>query len=209
MEILRLNDTNLAGCAARGAAALRAGGIVLYPTDTLYGLGADAFSDGAVAKIFDIKDRRDDKPIHAIVSDLAMAREYGDIPEAANVLVETFGGKVTLIVRKREFDTGIVRGLTTFGFRIPDNDLCKAMLAAFGKPITATSANKSGAPTGRRIDAILAQLGEAAEKIDLVIDAGELPERMPSSVVDLSGAQPRVLREGAISTVDIFATLAI
>ncbi|OGG53605.1 threonylcarbamoyl-AMP synthase [Candidatus Kaiserbacteria bacterium RIFCSPLOWO2_12_FULL_53_8] len=209
MEVVQLKNDNLQQVAAHAAAVLRAGGVVLYPTDTLYGLGADALSDNAVERIYDIKGREDKKPIHAIVTNLAMAGEYADIGIEAHALLEKFGGQITLIVRKRGIETGIAKGISTFGFRIPDNEFCIALAKHFGKPITATSANKAGEKPERSVQRILAQLTPdsytsvlqktAIENIDLVIDAGELPESKPSTVVDLSGAEPVILREGAIS----------
>jgi len=211
MEIIKLNGNTMGECAARAAGILRAGGVVLYPTDTLYGLGANALSDEAVAKVKLIKGRDEGKPIHAIVSDLDMAARYGEVGEDARMLAQEFGGKVTLIVKKRkDFDTGIMRGIPTFGFRVPDNQFCIALARALGTPVTATSANKSGEKPERSPEKILTQLGhsnilENIGMLDLVIDAGELPERAPSTVVDLSGAELElvVLREGAISAASL------
>ncbi len=197
MEVIHLNAENVEEAAARAAGVLRTGGVVLYPTDTLYGLGADAFSAAAVAKIYAIKGRDEKKPIHAIVSDIEMAKRYGEVPGPANILVREFGGKVTLIVPTK---TG-----PTFGFRIPDNAFCIAMVKAFGKPITATSANISGQETGRAASDILQQL----TGIDLAVDAGEIPESKPSTVVDLCGEKPKVLREGAVSSSEISSALGL
>ncbi len=194
---------NVEECAARAGAVLRAGGVVLYPTDTLYGLGADALSDAAVAKVYALKGREEQKPMHAIVADLEMADAYGEVSDTARTLVETFGGKVTLIVKKHNVDSGIAKGIQTFGFRIPDSEFSIAMVPAFGKPFSPTSENKSGGASPRRIDAILKQLGDVAHMIDLVIDAGELPISAPSTVVDFSGSEPVILREGAISAASL------
>ena len=209
MERLRLTEETIPVCAARAAEALRAGGVVLYPTDTLYGLGVDALSDDAVAKIYTLKGRREDRPVHAIVSDLSMAETYAEVTESARLLSERLPeGQVTFILKKQVgFDAGITKGIETFGFRIPANEFCIQMVRAFRRPITATSANRSGERPERSVDKILAQLGEAAEGIDLVIDAGELPERQPSTVVDLSGPTPRIVREGAIPQSAIFKAL--
>ena len=208
MERITLTSGNVEECASRAAEVLRAGGVVLYPTDTLYGLGGDALSDTAVANICSIKGRDEGKPVHAIVADMAMAEKFGNVTQHAQLLAKKFGGKVTLVVKKvSEVDTGIARGISTFGFRIPDNEFCIALTRSFGGPVTATSANTSGLPSARRVDDILAQLGASAEKIDLVIDAGELPERKPSTVVDLSGAGPDILREGAVPAAEIRALL--
>ncbi len=203
MDRLYATDT---GVAAKAASVLRAGGIVLYPTDTLYGLGADALSDEALAGIIALKGRDAAKPIHAIVSDLAMAEQYGDIHTLVRMLArELPKGKATFIVRKRAgLETGILRGKSTFGFRIPDSALCAALLRSFGGPITATSANASGEAPPSSVDGILAQLGERAASIACVIDAGELPPSSPSTVIDLSAAEPVILREGAVPDADVW-----
>ncbi|MFA7310157.1 MAG: L-threonylcarbamoyladenylate synthase [Candidatus Paceibacterota bacterium] len=206
MRVIHLDGTNLIDAASEAAAVVRKGGVVLYPTDTLYGLGADAFSDDAVAKVFRIKGRNEGKPMHAIVDGLGMAERYGDISEDTKKLAAAVPrGQLTFIVRKRaDVVNGISKDISTFGFRIPDNDFCIQMLRAFGKPITATSANRAGETPLRSVDAILeqlglpAQVGDAANGIDLIIDAGELPVRKASSVVDLSGPEPKMLREGAV-----------
>ena len=205
METIRLTRENVEEAAARAGVVLGAGGVVLYPTDTLYGFGADAFSNDAVDKIYGIKGRDEKKPIHALVSDLEMAARFGEITDAVRSLAEKLPqGKATFIVRKKPgIETGIARTIETFGFRIPDNAFCIAMIKAFGDPVTATSANKAGEPPLRSIPEILSQLGANAGMIDLVIDAGELPESKPSTVIDLSSGEVRILREGAIAKDDI------
>ncbi len=221
METVQLNKARMDAIVRRAAAVLRAGGVVLYPTDTLYGLGADALSDDAVAKIYAIKGRDDGKPIHAIVADFAMAEKYAEITDDARLLAERLPqGQVTCILRKKVgFDTGIMAGIATFGFRIPDNEFCIRLVREFGRPITATSANVSGQKPEREVEAILEQLRatnpyasllqKTAIGIDLVIDAGELPERLPSTVVDLSSGTPFIIREGTIPAADIWGALDI
>ena len=213
-----LTEHNIGEAAERAATQLRAGGVVLYPTDTLYGLGVDALSDEAVAKIFAVKGRNEGKPVHAIVSDIAMAGKYGEISDAARVFAEKLPrGQVTFVVRKKTgMDTGISKDIPTFGFRIPDNAFCIEMLHAFGGPITATSANRAGEVPQCSVDAIMAQLEEHSNvlqnvgtwNIDLIVDAGELPARKPSSVVDVSGTAPVILREGAVSRNEIEAVVS-
>ncbi|OGG76849.1 threonylcarbamoyl-AMP synthase [Candidatus Kaiserbacteria bacterium RIFCSPLOWO2_01_FULL_54_24] len=206
MEKLKLSEANIEECAARAAAVLRAGGVVLYPTDTLYGLGSDALSDEAVAKIYAIKRREKWKPIHAIVADLEMAGRYAELTDDVRSFAKQLPkGQVTFILKKRAgSNSGILNGLDTFGFRIPDNELCIALTRAFDGPVTATSANVSGMESGSTVEGILAQLGENARHIDLILDTGELPTRAPSTVVDLSGETPVILREGAIPNSEIW-----
>lgn len=179
---------------------MRAGGVVLYPTDTLYGLGADALSDEAVAKVRRIKEREKGKPIHCIVADIEMAEQYGEFNNTARLLAKQFlPGLLTLVLKKKGgIDSGIARNIETIGIRIPKNDFCLALAKEFGKPYTTTSANISGEASERSVRKILARLGKAASGINLVIDAGELPERQPSTVVGVSGSDIVILREGAV-----------
>src|SRR3989344_6329752 len=145
METVRLNEGNTVEVGVQVADILKRGGVVLYPPDALYGLGADALSDGAVAKVVAIKGRDEGKPMHAIVADLDMAAEYAEVSNDAELLVKEFGGSVTLILKKKKgMDSGIAKNIETFGIRIPNHPLCIEMCRAFGKPITATSANVAG-----------------------------------------------------------------
>ncbi|MDO8561398.1 MAG: L-threonylcarbamoyladenylate synthase [bacterium] len=203
---------------------LRAGGVILFPTDTQYGLGADALSDDAVEKIYAIKGRDERKPIHCIVSDVAMMEKYAEVPDMARMLAGEFlPGGLTLILKKREgIETGIAHGISTIGIRIPNNQFCMKLAKEFGRPFTATSANVSGQKTEHTVEAILEQFGpnnsysnvlknirirKEEMPIDLVVDAGELPDSQPSTVVDLSGKEPVILREGAIPAADIWNLL--
>ena len=209
MQNIHLGADNIDEAVRSSVGALNAGGVVLYPTDTLYGLGADALSDSAVDKIYSIKGREEDKPIHAIVADMAMAEKYAVINDFARKLSNRFSpGPQTLILKKQKgLQSGITRKLDTIGVRIPNNSFCTALAREFGGPITATSANKSGLPPPRSVDKILEQLGRKASLIDLIIDAGELPLGAPSTVVDVARVRPIVLREGAIAAADIWDEL--
>lgn len=198
METVSVNDP---AAIAKAAEALRSGGVILYPTDTLYGLGADALSDEALAKVREIKGRDEKKPIHAIVSGLEMAAEYGEVNEMALALASAYmPGPLALILRKKPGATiAMCEGRDEFGFRIPNSEFCLNLAREFGQPFTTTSANLAGAQPEHSPEKIIAQLGERAHLIDLVVDAGELPERLPSTVVDVSSGEMRILREGAIS----------
>lgn len=195
--------------AARAALVLRRGGVVLYPTDTIYGLGADAFSDEAVAKIQRIKGRNEEKPISCMVASLHHIKQHVVVDRRAERLVEAFlPGALTLVLPKRDgFEGGVARGVRGVGIRIPDHAYCLALGRAYGAPITATSANRSGEVVHATIDAILVQLGEDAALIDLVIDEGELPPSSASTVADLSGGDVAILREGPISGIDLLRAI--
>ena len=201
METIRLSETSIGRASLKAAGALRAGGVILYPTDTLYGLGADAFSDEAVDKIYEIKGRDAHKPIHAIFSDMQTVEEYAEVNDIARKLADKFlPGALTLVLKKKEnVRGGIARNMTTIGVRIPDNSFCLETARAFGKPFTATSANIAGQITGRSVEEILHQFGSQTRLLDLVIDAGLLPQRSPSTVVDVSEGELRILRVGPMS----------
>ena len=212
MNIVSLNSkVDLKDAVRHASDVLRAGGVVLYPTDTLYGLGADALSDEAVAKVQRIKGRNEKKPIHAIVADLVMAEKYAVANDDARLLVHTFWpacakhsaagrpGPLTLILKKKpHVNAGIARDIDTFGVRTSDNLFCLALAREFGRPYTTTSANKADLEPQRSVEAILSQLGETSADIDLIIDAGELPRCLPSTVVDVRPGSLAIIREGAI-----------
>ena len=206
---IRLNKENLDEAVAAASGILKRGGVIIYPTDTLYGLGADAFSDKAVEKIYEIKGREGDKPIHAAVKDLGMAEQYAEITGLARKLTDAFWpGPLTLVLKRhKEVRAGIAKKIPTIGIRVPNDKFCLALCSKFGGLFTATSANKSGLPPPRSIGKILEQLGPKASLIDLIIDAGQLPPRAPSTVVDVSGARPIIVREGAIPSADIWNEL--
>ena len=209
MEIVQLTDANLPECITKAVEVLQRGGVILCPTDTLYGLGVDALSSAAVDVLYKIKGREEGKPIHCMVSDLNMAERYAQFDFRARTIAKEFlPGPLTIILKKHPtFDTGITRDITTIGIRIPNADFCLEIEKMFRKPVTTTSANLSGKPCERTIEQILLQLGDAAREIDLVIDAGELPESLPSTVVDLSDEDPIILREGVIPSADIWQVL--
>lgn len=206
MEIIDLKK-GLSECVFKASGVLRSGGVIIYPTDTLYGLGTDALSDDAVAKIYAVKGRNENKPMHAVFADLTMVEEYAEINDAARKLAEKFfPGALTLVLKKKPgVDTGIARGIETIGIRIPDNDFCLELARTFGKPYTATSANQAGSPPQLSVEKVLAQLESTAKDVDLVIDDGQLPMQLPTTVVNVVSDTPVILREGGIPSSDIFS----
>src|SRR3990167_9977887 len=192
MQRLILDERGINACVETASVVLKNGRVILFPTDTLYGIAADAFSDEAVDTIYAIKGRDEKKPIHCIAVDIAMAEKYAEVTDDARLLFERLlPGGLTVILRKRKnVRGGIARSIETIGIRIPHNDFCIQLAGAFGEPFTATSANLAGHEHQRSVEAILKQLGPNAEMIDLIIDAGELPPSAPSTVVDLSGEEP-------------------
>ena len=184
---------------------LNSGGILLYPTDTLYGLGVDALNVEALKKLKVLKGRDEGKPISIVVSDMEMAEVYAEVTPLARKLAEVFlPGKITLILNARDnLPVELTAGTGTIGIRIPNNILCLNIARELGRPYTATSANVSDMDSKSTVSGILAQFGAQAGMIDRVIDVGELLESLPSTVVDARGDTPHIIREGAISKEDI------
>lgn len=211
MEVIRLNDSNILDAVARAARVLRAGGVILYPTDTLYGLGADALSDPAFEKVCMIKDRDERRPIHAVFESLAAAEAYAEISPLGRRLAEAFlPGPLTLVFKKKpSVTTGIGHNLSSIGVRIPNHAFCLALAREFGTPFTTTSANISGAESPSTFEGIEKQLGANTRFIDLAIDGGALPKYLRSTVVDVREQKPHILREGAISSAEIEKALGV
>ena len=181
------------------AETLLEGDILLYPTDTLYGLGVDALNSEAIKRLKELKGRDEGKPISVIISDMEMAETYAEVTPLAKRLAERFlPGKLTIILNAKNLHDELTGGTGTIGIRIPNHVFCLALAKEFGRPYTATSANIAGEESKRSVPEILAQFGEKAGGIGKVIDAGELMESLPSTVVDARGNRPIVVREGAV-----------
>ncbi len=173
----------------RAISALTSGSIIVYPTETSYGLGADATNDRAVKKIIAIKKRSKSKKISVAFSDLKMAKKYLVITKDAEKLAKAFlPGPLTLIVESKAKPTKKI------GFRIPDHKFVLSLIRKFGKPITTTSANISGEGDLYKIKDVIRIF---SHKIDLIIDGGNLAKRKPSTVYDV--LDKKILRKGPIS----------
>ncbi len=178
------------------------------PTDTVYGLGVALDAPDGLARLFAAKDRPLDKAVVLLVSDAEQAAEIGVMTPAARALADRFWpGGLTLVLaqapagRLPEVLTG---GKRTIGVRLPAHDCPRRLARALG-PLPVTSANLSGHPDALDAGAVLAQLGD---RIDLVLDGGTAGGGVPSTVVDCSAAEPRVLREGAVEMESLFDALA-
>lgn len=184
---------------ARTAAILRAGGVVLYPTDTLYGLGALASLDAAVERVFRLKGRPADKPLPLLLARPQEAEVLAIVSPLARKLMGRFWpGALTLILpRASAFRSRALAGGDSIALRLPDHPLARALIEAAGGPLTGTSANRAGGPDPVTAQEALSQLGDG---VDLVLDAGPCPRGRGSTVLDLTGEEPVLLREGALPT---------
>ena len=190
------------------AAALATGHLVAFPTETVYGLGADATSDAAVARVFEAKGRPIFNPLIAHVPDLASAEKLVAMSGAARQLARRFWPGALTLVLPRRADCPVSflasAGLDTLAIRVPDHPVALALLRAFGKPVVAPSANPSGglSPTtaGHVRDAL-------ADKVSIVLDGGACRIGIESTVIDLSGDVPALLRPGGVSTEELEAIL--
>ncbi|MCR4264078.1 MAG: L-threonylcarbamoyladenylate synthase [Candidatus Roizmanbacteria bacterium] len=201
MHIIKLSPSNHTEVIKQVIRVLQSGGIVIYPTETCYGVGVDATNPEAVKKLLAYKERPSGKAISIAVCDEEMARKYVEVNETARNLYKNFlPGPVTVISRsKHNVAQGIEAEDGSLGIRIPDYPFTLELIKQFGKPITATSANLSGRKTPYSVQDILNTASEKNKKlIDLIIDAGELSPNPPSTVVDTRMNDERVLREGSI-----------
>ncbi|NOY15229.1 MAG: threonylcarbamoyl-AMP synthase, partial [bacterium] len=176
---------------------LKDGGLVIYPTDTCYGAGVDAANAKAVDKLLKFKGSRRNRPISVAVSDVKMAKKYVKINKTAAFFYKHFlPGPYTVVSEyKGGLDDRLVSPVRTLGIRIPDYDLVLKMVGLLNGPITSTSANPSGQRTPYSVkEDILGLAGKKLDYVDLVLDAGRLPKRPPSVVVDTTGESVNVLR---------------
>jgi L-threonylcarbamoyladenylate synthase len=179
------------------------GGIIAYPTDTFYGLGADPGNPAAVRRLFEIKGGRTDQPILLLLSDAGEVNNWaaGVTPQASVLMNRFWPGPLTLVFKAK---AGVLPELTagtgTIGLRVPGNGLTLELLRSLGRVLTGTSANLSGRPSLRTAREAAEALGPL---VDLVLDGGETTGGKPSTVVDVSADAPRVLREGAVPSRDI------
>lgn len=178
---------------------LRAGGLVAFPTETVYGLGARAFDPTAIARIFAVKRRPLDNPLIVhIASDDQLPSITPEIPPVARKVMTAFWpGPLTLVLRRaEEVPAAVSAGLGTVAVRMPDHPLALSLIREFGEPIAAPSANRSGRPSPTLAEHVVQELGDA---VDLVLDGGPCRIGLESTVLDLTADPPRVLRPGAIS----------
>jgi L-threonylcarbamoyladenylate synthase len=192
---------------ASAAKHLIAGDLVAFPTETVYGLGADASNSAAVAKIYSVKGRPNDHPLIVHIASMDRMGDWAsEVPEYAIALARNFWpGPMTLVLKRSELAGDFVTGgQDTVGVRVPDHVVALALLEAFersgGKGVAAPSANRFGHVSPTTADAVVEELADYLSKEDLVLDGGACAVGVESTIIDCTGLLPRVLRPGAIST---------
>jgi len=182
---------------------LNNGEVIAYPTETIYGLGADVLNRKAVKRIFDLKARDYGLPISILVADLDMMREYVDhVPDEIIPLLRRFwpGPLTMLFPASSSFPKGLITNTGKVGIRISSNPIASAIVRKFGKPITTTSANLSDFPASLNVKHIKKYFGE---KIPCIVDGGECEPSRGSTVVDVGAETMRIIREGVIPADDV------
>jgi L-threonylcarbamoyladenylate synthase len=185
---------------------LKEGGVVAFPTDTLYALAADATNPAAVERIFEIKGREGGKPLPVFVSGAEMAARYASLTSEAEALARRYWpGALTLVLRRLpQFESAALAGGETVALRAPDHPVALAILLGAGRPLTGTSANAAGGPDPVTASDVVDALGD---RVDVVLDGGACPQGRPSTIVDCTQSPPKVLREGAISAAELATAL--
>lgn len=188
----------------RAAEILRAGGLVAFPTETVYGLGADATNDDAVARIFEAKGRPAFNPLISHAADMAMARRLAAFDPVAEALAAAFWpGPLTLVLPRAEgspVSLLATAGLDTLAVRVPAHEIARALIARTGRPLAAPSANPSGTVSPTRAAHVAEGLGD---KVDMILDGGPCTAGIESTIVALVDGTPRLLRPGAIAREEI------
>ncbi|MGB8682782.1 MAG: L-threonylcarbamoyladenylate synthase [Candidatus Binatus sp.] len=189
-----------------GIAALQAGELVVYPTETFYAIGADAFSSVALQRLFRVKGREPGRPVGLIAADTAMAFSVArEIPSVARRLADAFWpGPLTIVMPARDEIAPELTGADGVGVRVSPNPVARALSAGLGRPITATSANLSREPPASELEDARAGLGE---KVNVYLEGGKLTAPAPSTVVVVSESGWNMVRVGAISENQIAAAL--
>lgn len=197
MKIIDIKNNFSPELASKEAALnLLKGKAVVYPTDTLYGLGVNIFDTESIRKLFAIKKRPERKPIPVIVDSIRMAKAVAEVDlKREKVLKSFWPGPFTFILKKKPIVSYLLTaGKNTIALRIPDSEFCKMMVSDFEGPVSATSANISGEEPSQDPREIIERFEKEEIQPDLFIDAGVLPESEPSTIIDITGNMPKVLR---------------
>jgi len=182
----------------QAAFLLQQGQLVCFPTDTVYGIGAAASSDDAIRRLYAVKGRSPDKPLPLLISETAEASWYAEVtPVAKSLMARFWPGPLTIVMRKVEgLRSRALAGQNTVALRVPDHVVPRDLVRMLGEPLTGSSANRSGARPPVSAAEVAFSLGEM---VSLVIDGGRAPSGEESTVVDVTGAAPVIVREGVVT----------
>lgn len=196
MKILKISKKNFKKVVRLTTKAVKEGEIIICPTDTVYGLIADATNKKAVERLFSVKKRRKEKAIPIFIKDLKTAKKLAVIDKTKEqFLKRAWPGKITVILKRKKSRIRIYGvNKNTIGLRIPGNKIINFLLLKLNFPLTGTSANISGKPPSGNIKKILSQFKNKKHLPDFVIDIGNLPKSKPSIVMDLTVQPPKILR---------------
>jgi L-threonylcarbamoyladenylate synthase len=201
MRVIKYGSKSLKELVKEISDLIKEGRVIICPTDTVYGLIADATNQKAIEKVFKIKKRQKEKALSIFVENMESAKDYAVIGSAQETLLnEVWPGKVTAVLRRKEkcpLPLMISGKEETIGLRVPDYDLINSLSEALKIPLTGTSANISGNPSSVKINKVVDQFKNQKYQPDLIIDAGDLEINKPSTVIDLTKPEPRVLRIGS------------
>ena len=198
---LDLDDENQIEATLEATAKiLESGGVIIYPTDTLYGIGVNALDENAIEKVYKTKKQDRNKPISVIVKDIKMARRIACIDsKVEKILEKIWPGPITVVLRKKDVIPYILTGGgETIAIRIPDNKFISALMKKIDFPITATSANISGEKNLLKSDEIVEKFKNRKPSPDLFINAGDIKNPTASTIVDLTTTTPKILRMGIV-----------
>jgi L-threonylcarbamoyladenylate synthase len=211
MKLVSLDKNNQFDIISQASQILGRGGSVVYPTDTVYGLGVNPFDEFAVRRLFRIKKRDASKPVPIIIKSISMAKKLAYLnSKKEKILRSIWPGAVTVVLYKKDIVSCFISANTnTVALRIPDNDFCINLVKAFNSPITSTSANISGENSLVDPQDIVNRFKNELYKPDLVIDGGVLKSTRPSTVLDLTQSKPKITRVGPVSPKELESLLRI
>ncbi len=214
MNIIKVDPENMRASLyglQKAAEFILRGGVVVVPTDTVYGLAADATNPDAVMRLFRIKKRPKTKPVPVIIRDMEMAKNLAYIDKRLErILNLIWPGAITIILQKKaDLPELVTAGKRTIGLRLPDYKMIHYLLETVAKPMTATSANISGEEPSIDAEEVAGQFRKEFYRPDLILDAGKLKFSEPSTVLDLAAPEPKIIRIGPVNPKKLMEILSI
>jgi len=195
MEVLAISKSNEKEIIKRTVRVLKKGGVIVYPTDTSYGIGGDPTNPEAVEKIFKIKKRPKSRPVLMVSSSRHQAAKYAQMPDLAKL----WPAPVTLVLNPKPsaISPRLIKE-NGIALRVPKNKLVQKICRAFGKPVISTSANLTGEPPLYDAKEVIKMFQKSKIKPDLIIDAKKLPKRKASTIIDARGGEIKIIRQGPV-----------